>query len=250
MLKTILLDLDETLCDTTGANQKALQIMAASTQALFGDEFDAQAFAKAYLKGIYRELNERYREELLPIVDEEAFRHKLIALILSDMQIADIDSHTAKLLQDTFDNARTEHFSFYPGIQSMLEELRTMFTLVVITNGPEFSQVSKVNAVKLYNFVDHIIIGGQEKEQKPAVSIFRKALQLANCLENEAIHIGDSLSADIKGANDSGIDSVWISHGQDVDTTTGIIPTHIIETPFQINDLIQAINKQKGNRHE
>lgn len=248
MLKAIFLDLDETLCDTTAANQQALAIMAQQVKTLLGNNIDEQAFAQAYLKGIYRELNDRYQQLLLPIIDEQTFRLKLIELILSDMQISPISPNDITILQTTFDEARTKHFQFFKGIKELLIELRQSYTLVVITNGPTFSQLTKVNAVKLYDFVDHIIIGGQEKEQKPAVSIFTKALQLCQCNKNEVIHIGDSLSADIKGANDSGICSVWISHSQDLDETLNITPTHIIETPFQIKDIINTLDNNK--RHQ
>ena len=99
----------------------------------------------------------------------------------------------------------------------LLAEARKLFTLVVITNGPEFSQVPKVERVNLAEHVDHIIIGGQEPEEKPAPSIFYKALKLANCEAHEAVHVGDSLATGISGAHNSGITSVWIQHQQPLD---------------------------------
>lgn len=241
MLKALFLDLDETLCDTSGANKKALFFMAEKARSLFGHRIDAQAFAERYLKGIYRELDVRYSQLLLPVIDEEKFRIALIRLILEDLHIDDTSDMAIAELQQTFDTARSYCFDFFPGIKELLLELRARFTLVVITNGPEFSQLAKINAVNLGNYVDHIIIGGQEKEQKPAVSIFEKALGLAQCSNEEVVHIGDSLKADIAGANNSGITSVWISHGNELDTAGGIIPDHIIETPFQLRDLITRL---------
>jgi N-acylneuraminate-9-phosphatase len=241
MLKAIFLDLDETLCDTTGANNQALQIMAAKAKSLLGDSINDQAFAAMYLKGIYRDLDQRYSELLLPVKDEGGFRIALVKLILSDLGIAEVTDALARTLQSTFDNARTACFDFFPTIKQLLLDLRSRFILVVITNGPEFSQVTKVEAVNLSQYVDHIIIGGQEPEQKPAVSIFRKALRLAGCDASEAIHIGDSLMADIAGASNSKIASVWVSHGQDLDESLDIEPTHIIETPLQLPQLIEFL---------
>jgi len=110
--------------------------------------------------------------------------------------------------------------------------------LVVITNGPEFSQVPKVEAVNMADYVDHIIIGGQEPEQKPFSSIFEKALKLAGCEAHEAIHVGDSLAADIVGAHNSGITSVWIQHQQPLDAELGINPHHTVLHPCEIPALI------------
>jgi len=243
MLKAIFLDLDETLCDTTGANNQALQIMAAKAKSLLGARINDQAFAAMYLKGIYRDFDQRYSELLLPVNDEGAFRIALVKLILTDLGIVEVSDDLAQALQTTFDDARTACFDFFPTIKQLLLDLRSRFTLVVITNGPEFSQVTKVEAVNLTEFVDHIIIGGQEPEQKPAVSIFHKALRLAGCDASEAIHIGDSLMADIAGASNSRIASVWVSHGQDLDESLGIAPTHIIETPLQLPSLIEVLAK-------
>lgn len=242
MLKAIFLDLDETLCDTTGANHKALVFMARKAAELFGDTLDSQQFAAAYLKGIYRELDARYTQLLLPVTDEETFRLALIKLILQDLGVHPIPDNAITVLQQCFDDARSQCFDFFPGIKELLLELRQRFTLVVITNGPEFSQLAKIQAVKLDHYVDHIIIGGQEKEQKPAASIFAKALNLAQCAKHEAIHIGDSLSADIAGANNAGLVSVWISHNNDLDTSLNILPAHIIENPFQIRNLVEYLS--------
>ena len=76
MITTLLLDLDETLCDTTGANNKALALLAEKFNQLFAQTSvaEGQAFAQAYIQGIYRELDERYQALLLPVENEEAFR--------------------------------------------------------------------------------------------------------------------------------------------------------------------------------
>ncbi len=243
MLKALFLDLDETLCDTSGANNKALQVMENKIEDIFAGCVDAQHVAAQYIKGIYRDFDERFSKLFLPIVNEEAFRLALIEQILHDAGIEDIPADTATILQKTFDDARTAFFDFFPSIKELLLDLRSHFTLIVITNGPEFSQVLKVETVQLQQYVDHIIIGGQEKEEKPAVSIFQKALNLADCEAHEAMHIGDSLKADVAGANASGIRSVWVSHSEDLDESLGIIPTHTIENPFQIRDLITSLHE-------
>jgi len=97
--------------------------------------------------------------------------------------------------------------------------------------------------VKLAEHVDHIIIGGQEPEEKPAVSIFEKALKLANCQAHEAIHVGDSLASDIVGAHNSGITSVWVQHQQPLDAELGINPHHTVMHPSEIPALIEQLNQ-------
>jgi HAD superfamily hydrolase (TIGR01549 family) len=247
MLKALLLDLDETLCDTRSANERARQLMGQALQEQYGDSgFDGQAVAEAYLSGIYRRWSESQRERYLPIIrqqGENAFRLQLIRDLLAGQGVDEVSEAAARALQEKFDSDRLEAFDFYPGIPEFLREARRFFTLVVITNGPEFSQVPKVEAVNLADYVDHIIIGGQEPEEKPARSIFEKALRLAGCEAHEAIHVGDSLATDIAGAHHSGITAVWIQHQQPLDAELGINPRHTLLHPSEIPALIRQLQQ-------
>jgi HAD superfamily hydrolase (TIGR01509 family) len=250
MLKALFLDMDETLCDTQGANQTAKAQLAAAVDAQFGSHCNGQAFAEAYVKGIYRDWTDTERQRYMPIIEQQsegAFRIQLIFDLLKQQGVENIDSSCAQSLQDKFDRDRLAAFNFYPGIAEFLQQARKLFTLVVITNGPEFSQIPKIEAVKLADYVDHIIIGGQEPEQKPAASIFAKALQLAGCEAHEAIHVGDSLAADIAGAHNSGITSVWIQHQQPLDAELGINPHHTVMHPNEIPALVKQLEQQ--HRH-
>lgn len=246
MLKALFFDMDETLTDTLGANEQAVQLMAQALQEQYGSEFDGRLVADAYVNGIYRRWSENQRARYLPIIEEQgeaAFRLQLIFDLVGEQGVDHVSEAAAQTLQDDFDRNRLEAFDFYPGIAEFLVEARKLFTLVVITNGPEFSQVPKVEAINLAKHVDHIIIGGQEAEQKPARSIFEKALKLADCEAHEAVHVGDSLAADVAGACGSGITSVWIQHQQPLDAELGINPHHTLlhpnEIPALINDLHQ-----------
>lgn len=241
MLKALFLDMDETLCDTKGANAQAKLSLARAAEEKFNSDFNGQQFADAYVAGIYREWSEPQRQRYLPIAEkrgENAFRLVLIRDLLQQQGVVNISDEDVTELQTKFDHDRLEAFDFYPGILDFLTQARKLFTLVVITNGPEFSQIPKVKAVNLANYVDHIIIGGQEPEQKPARSIFEKALQLAGCDASEAIHVGDNLAADIAGAHNSGITSVWIQHQQPLDAELGIDPHHTVLHPSEIPELI------------
>lgn len=244
MLKALLLDLDETLCDTSAANEQAKKMMAGDIENQFGQHVNGDSFAKDYVAGIYRDWTKTQQERYVPIIQqqsEEAFRVQLIQDLLAERNLTTISNEQAQGLQEKFDRDRLNAFDFFPGIEEFLTQARNQFTLVVITNGPEFSQIPKVERATLSERVDHIIIGGQEPEQKPARSIFKKALTLANCKAHEAMHIGDSLTADIAGANNSGIPSVWIQHNQTLDDATGIQPDYTLAHPRDIPAFIKNI---------
>eukprot|EP00958_Prasinococcus_capsulatus_P006030 scaffold577_cov405-Prasinococcus_capsulatus_cf.AAC.7 len=74
----------------------------------------------------------------------------------------------------------------------------------------------------------------EEPENKPARSIFLKALGMANCEPKEAIHVGDSLSTDIQGAyNADLLASVWVNE-RGVPLQEGVSSPH-----FTVRDVLQ-----------
>ena len=83
-IKALFLDMDETLCDTTGANIKALEHLRLIVEQRCSVAFDTHNFAKLYLEGIYKNLSSDLRAALYPIEDEEEFRTDLMRLLLKD----------------------------------------------------------------------------------------------------------------------------------------------------------------------
>lgn len=246
MLKTLLFDMDDTLCDTQKANAEAKKQLSLYVEKSFDLNGQGTEFTDAYVTGIYREWTAEQKQRYLPIVKEQgesAFRLQLIRDLLARFGVESASDEEVNAVQEKFDRDRIDAFDFYPGIADFLAEARQTFTLVVITNGPEFSQIPKVERVKLSDHVDHVLIGGQEPEQKPAKSIFEKALLLAGCEAHEAIHVGDSLAADIKGAHNSHITSVWIQHQQPLDAELGVEPHHTLMHPDEIPKLVWDLHQ-------
>ncbi len=155
-------------------------------------------------------------------------------------QSIEIDTEKAQQAQSYFDSARMGAFDFFPGVKEMLTELRQHYKLVVITNGPIFSQHPKLKATQMSEWVDHIIVGGEEPEEKPAASIFRKALNLVDAKPEEVIHIGDSLPADIAGANNMGILSVWVN-ATGTENTTDIKPNYQVRETVELNEILKTL---------
>ena len=146
--------------------------------------------------------------------DEKLFREDVFYFIYTQI----IKKHNEKKqiinLQNTIEKQRINFYDFYLDVPKILLKLRKLYKLIVITNGPLYSQIPKVEKVQLSNYVDDIIIGGNYKEQKPYPSIFELALKKHKLLREETIHIGDSLRTDILGANNSNIKSIWIQNSQ------------------------------------
>ncbi|MBM4886162.1 HAD-IA family hydrolase [Vibrio parahaemolyticus] len=239
MLKAIFFDMDETLCGTSQADKAAGQKFAAWIQQTYPQVSDPQAFLQRYLQGVYKKLNAEFPQLVALLPDENAFRCGLIQTILAENGIH-IDAEQAQQAQHYFDSARMGAFTFFPGVKEMLTDLRKHYKLVVITNGPIFSQHPKLKATQMDEWVDHIIVGGEEPEEKPAASIFQKALNLVDVKPEEALHIGDSLAADIAGANNMGILSVWVN-ATGASNPTEITPNFEIRESVELKEILKTL---------
>ncbi|HCG5911214.1 TPA: HAD-IA family hydrolase [Vibrio parahaemolyticus] len=239
MLKAIFFDMDETLCGTSQADKSAGQKFATWIQQTYPQVSDPQAFLQRYLQGVYKKLNAEFPQLVALLPDENAFRCGLIQTILAENGIH-IDAEQAQQAQHYFDSARMGAFTFFPGVKEMLTDLRKHYKLVVITNGPIFSQHPKLKATQMNEWVDHIIVGGEEPEEKPAASIFQKALNLVDVKPEEALHIGDSLAADIAGANNIGILSVWVN-ATGASNPTEITPNFEIRETVELKEILKTL---------
>ncbi|MBE4483850.1 HAD family hydrolase [Vibrio parahaemolyticus] len=231
--------MDETLCGTSQADKAAGQKFAAWIQQTYPQVSDPQAFLQRYLQGVYKKLNAEFPQLVALLPDENAFRCGLIQTILAENGIH-INAEQAQQAQHYFDSARMGAFTFFPGVKEMLTDLRKHYKLVVITNGPIFSQHPKLKATQMDEWVDHIIVGGEEPEEKPAASIFQKALNLVDVKPEEALHIGDSLAADIAGANNMGILSVWVN-ATGASNPTEITPNFEIRETVELKEILKTL---------
>ncbi|SMY32080.1 Pyrimidine 5'-nucleotidase YjjG [Photobacterium malacitanum] len=239
MLKAIFLDMDETLCATSVADKQALATLKHYVQSQF-PTLNADTFCQRYIAGVYKQLNDEFPQLVALLDNELLFRQTLVQTLFAQQQLT-ITFDQAVAIQASFDDGRMAGFDFFPHVKAMLACLRQQYKLVVITNGPVFSQHPKLAATAMAEHVDYIIVGGEEPEEKPALSIFQKALKLVGCQSSEVIHMGDSLAADIAGANGAGITSVWVDTGKvsDHQKLSLITPTYIVQQPQQLLDIIK-----------
>ena len=80
------------------------------------------------------------------------------------------------------------------------------------------------------------------KSYKPDPVIFEKALSEFRFQPDEVFHIGDSLNADIRGANNCGIKSIWINRKNNKDKN-GILPYREYDDLNQFyNDFKEILN--------
>lgn len=98
---------------------------------------------------------------------------------------------------------------FVPGVETVLRTLSDQ-TLGLVTNGGRYTQQEKLDQLGIQDAFDALVFATPEKGLKPEPYPFECALQELDATPNETVHVGDSLHADVAGANAMGIGSVWI----------------------------------------
>ena len=125
----------------------------------------------------------------------------------------------------------------YAGATELLALIKQTAKTGLITNGLESVQKARLRHFNLYQYFDAILISGECGLAKPDPAIFQSSLDL---LDHEHVDsvlmIGDSLSSDIAGANNFGIDSCWYNPKR-LKLQSNISPTFTVYSLQEIANL-------------
>ena len=94
-----------------------------------------------------------------------------------------------------------------------MKYLHGKYLLAVASNGPYEQQVNRLEKVGLLSYVDHMFVSGKIGHAKPSRAFFDACIEKMGDLKpEEVMMIGDSISADITGAKDYGMQTCWYNH--------------------------------------
>jgi putative hydrolase of the HAD superfamily len=117
--------------------------------------------------------------------------------------------------------------NLFPYTHEILKHLKEKgYKLHLITNGFEKTQWRKLDNSKLGNYFEEVITSERSNSVKPNKEIFEYALRITGAELSHSIMIGDNLDADIKGAINAGMDSIFVNHIKA--ELNGIAPTYVI----------------------
>jgi putative hydrolase of the HAD superfamily len=86
------------------------------------------------------------------------------------------------------------------------------YQMHIISNGFEQVQHNKLNKAGLAKYFKEIITSEGSNHTKPQKEIFEVAMQRAGASLPESLMLGDNEEADIQGAINAGMDSVFVNH--------------------------------------
>ncbi len=109
------------------------------------------------------------------------------------------------------DNARKSmHFHLYPETLPVLQELQRRGFLIGAISNWNTTLPDILQQMGLTGYLNSLVVSDLIGYHKPQGEIFRYALSSLRVDAAEAVHIGDSIEADIEGARQVGIRSIWL----------------------------------------
>jgi putative hydrolase of the HAD superfamily len=203
IVKDIFFDLDHTLWDFDKNSMLAFKRVFKKFKITI--EFDA--FLKIY-EPINLEYWKKYRED--KVSKENLRRGRLIDsfnffdLIFTTEKIDEIaDAYIQEL---PFDN------HLFEGAVEILDYLILKYKLHIITNGFEEVQHKKLKNSGIDHYFSTVTTSEEVGVKKPNPKVFLTALNKANSFPTQSVMIGDSLEADILGANNIGMQTIFYNY--------------------------------------
>jgi len=106
--------------------------------------------------------------------------------------------------------ARAEVWQLYPETVEMLVDLKARGLHLGIISNFDSRLFGLLDGLGIADFFDPVVISTRAGYAKPAAEIFTQALAYHDLRPGEALHVGDSLQADIVGAEAAGLTAVLV----------------------------------------
>jgi len=207
--KDLFFDLDHTIWDFELNSKETLWDLHLKYELEAKGIHDFDEFYSKYSVHNHR-LWDRYTKGF---IKQEELRWKRIYLSLLDFKIA--DETLSKEISVDYLTILPNKKNLFPYTIEILEYLKNKdYTMHLITNGFESVQFKKIKNSNLADYFTQVITSEASNSLKPNKEIFEYALKVSNANVETSIMIGDNEDADIQGAINAGMDSIFVNHLQ------------------------------------
>lgn len=195
----ILFDADNTLLDFDAAESKAL----ADTLTHYGIEPNNENVQK------YREINNALWAQL----ERGQLRRDKLAneRFTRFLKAVGASGNGAEMNRYYLEQLST-HPDLLPGVLEVLRELAEVATLAIVTNGFERVQARRAQESGIMDYMEDAFVSEKLNYEKPNRRIYDAALRALGVESWERVLVvGDSLTSDIQGGINAGLDTCWLN---------------------------------------
>ena len=239
----ILFDADNTLLNFDAAESKAL----AETLVNYGIEPDAETVQT------YRTINEELWRQL---EKGQIRREKLMSERFSRfLKAIDAAGDGAEMNRYYLEQLSTHPDLMSPEVPNVLRELSEVATLAIVSNGFQKVQTRRIAESGIGAFMEEVFISEKMDSEKPNRKIFDGALRTLGVENREhVLMVGDSLTSDMQGGMNAGLDTCWFNPHH-VENPGKVIPTYEIASLEELYPLVMEQEELanvglKNRRHQ
>ena len=155
----------------------------------------------------YQEINQSLwqaleRQEIAP----DVLRVRRFELLLENLKL----NGAAEVMSITYIQQLGLCTDLIDGAYEVLQALHGRCRFAIVTNGLQAVQHSRLSLSKIRDFIDEIIISEEVGAAKPQTAFFDVASErTGKPARSDVLIIGDSLTSDIQGGVNYGIDTCW-----------------------------------------
>ncbi len=195
----LLMDVDGTVLDFLAAEKAAIQALFLKFG--FGpctDEMVAR----------YSAVNVRYWEALER--GELTKPEVLVGRFREFFALQGLPVEKAEEFNDVYQLALGDTVVFCDDCLPLLKQWRNSLTLAAVTNGTYYAQHKKLTVSGLYQVFHQVFISEKIGTEKPGKAFFEHVFRALDARDlSRVLIVGDSLTSDIRGGNNAGIDTCW-----------------------------------------
>ena len=142
-----------------------------------------------------------------------------------------------------------------PNVLDVLKELSEVATLAVVTNGFDRVQSRRVAESGMKDFIEEVFVSEKLDSEKPNRKIFDAALRSLGVENREhVLMVGDSLTSDIQGGINAGLDTCWYNPNH-TENPGKVCPTYEISNLEELYPLVMEPEELanvgvKNRRHQ
>lgn len=224
--EVIMFDADDTLFDFKKSERDAFK----NTMLEFNMEYDENNHLKLYSdinSAIWMEFEKGLiTQEKLKVERFKRFSEKL----------------NAKFDEFNFAKSYSKHLAnasfLYDDSIGLVEGLYKDYRLSIITNGLKDVQNNRIRKSVIGKYFQDIVISEEVQVSKPNPKIFELALKnIKHTDKSSVLMVGDSLSSDIQGGINFGIDTCWFNPNKIVNKTE-LKPTYEIHNLMELKAVL------------
>lgn len=197
--KYLLFDVDGTLLDFDKAEQYALEYTFRHYDIPLTYEINQR----------YEEINKKlWKDFENGLIDKKTVVYSRFVLLFKEFNIP-VDGIA---FEDDYQKALGQGYFVLPHTIEVLSALYQKYPLYVVTNGVSQTQYSRLEGTDIKKYFQNIFVSEDIGHQKPSKEYFDYCFKNIDKIDlSKTLIIGDSLSSDIQGGINAGIDTCWFN---------------------------------------